>query len=470
MKRAHIYIICVCIAVAASLAALCLTERRPDHASAPQPTVSGSTVIPIPTAVPNQPAVRVYASAFPARVAFISNGQLMLLNGSRAGAQPHNVTVNDQLGATAPSFSPDGRWLAYLRYPAGQQYAGEDHLWVARYDGSGAYQVDEDPVDGVPSWSPSGDALAYNTISGGNNTTSLKMALIGAGQATIVDLHAQNILDYAWAPAGRSLAVSCYNPSVASQPLYVEQISLDGKRSRLLTLPNSDPTAASPASGVADGLSWSPDGRYLAYFLYPFSGSLAADGAAIRLLDLRHLGASRDLGSGLIYKGWFAWSPDGRELALITGDGREATHNKRLSLIELSSGWISDLGSDGEVDTQPLWDRRQPGSLLFCRGPARDWQNGAGVLVPGQRIWLRKADGSCSPVTTGSAASEDCTPILSPDGQDLFFLRLDSRESGSLVMKPLAGGRETVLVRNLDVDPEFYGNYLPASASICWQD
>jgi Tol biopolymer transport system component len=298
---------------------------------------------------------------------------------------------------------------------------------------------------------------------------SLKVALVGAGKATIVDLQARDILDYEWASDGRSLAVS-YNPSVANQPLYVDRITLDGKRSRLLPLPNSDPTAALLACGAADGLSWSPDGRYLAYFLYPSSSSLAADGAAIRLLDLQHPGTSRDLGIGLIYKDWFAWSPDGRELAFIAGDGREATHNKRLSLIDLSSGRISDLGSAGAVDTQPLWDRRQPGSLLFCRGPARDWQNGAGVLVPGQRIWLRKADGSCSPVTTGSSATEDCAPVLSPDGKDLFFLCLDSRENGSLVMKPLAGGQETVLVQNLDVDPEFYSNYLPASVSICWQD
>jgi hypothetical protein len=74
------------------------------------------------------------------------------------------------------------------------------------------------------------------------------------------------------------------------------------------------------------------------------------------------------------------------------------------------------------------------------------------------------------PITTGSSATEDCTPILSPDGQGLFFLRLDSRESGSLVMKTLSDGKEVELVRNLDVDPEFYGNYLPASVSICWQN
>lgn len=473
MKRALIYIICTCIAVLASLSSIYLQEKRATYSSAQQPTVA-----PAPWMIP------MFSPAFPARVVFISNGQLMLLDGYQAGAPPVQVTHANGFSVSFVSFSSDGRWLMYLSYPTDKKYDYDYSLWVARDDGSGAYQVDDAPVEGTPSWSPAGDTIAYTTAamppdsdviantaaSIAYNTVYLKAAMVGAGRATIIDLHVQDILDYEWAPDGRSLAVSFYNPRMANQPLHIDQIALDGKRSRLLTLPNSDPTAVSLACGAADGLSWSPDGRYLAYFLYPFSGSVAADAAAIRLLDLQHPAASRDLGTGLIYKDWFAWSPDGRELAFITGDGREATHHKRLSIIDASSGKIIDWGSEGLVDTQPLWDSLHPGNLLFCRGPATDWQNGDGVLVPGQRIWLRTADGSCSPITTGSSGTQDCTPILSPDGQDLFFLRLDSRESGSLIMKPLPAGQEVELVRNLDVDPEFYGNYLPASVSICWQD
>jgi hypothetical protein len=186
------------------------------------------------------------------------------------------------------------------------------------------------------------------------------------------------------------------------------------------------------------------------------------------LLDLQHPETNKSLGIGLIYKEWFAWSPDSKRLAFIAGDGREATDNKRLSVIDLSSGKIIDWGSEGLVDTQPLWDSLHPGTLLFCRGPATDWQNGDGLLVPGQRIWLRVDDSSFRPITTGVADTQDCTPIVSPDGKNLFFLRLNNRESGSLFMTPLSGGQEIELIRSIDVDDGYYGNYLPASVSICW--
>jgi hypothetical protein len=482
VKRAYAYAICICIAVLASLTAICLPVKRPNYATQ-TPTVSSSTVIPIlPAPILKQTATRVFSPAFPARVAFISNGQLMLLDGYQAGAPPVQVTHANGSSVSYASFSSDGRWLMYLSYPTDKKDDYDYSLWVARDDGGGAYQVDDAPVEGTPSWSPAGDTIAYTTLamppdsdviantaaSIAYNTVYLKAAMVGTGRATIIDLHVQDVMDYVWAPDGKSLAVSYYNPEAENPPPYIDRIGLDGAHARLLTTPSSGYRPM--VSGVPDGLSWSPDGRYLAYFLYPSSGSLAADGAPIRLLDLRHPGKSLDLGIGLIDKDWFAWSTDSKRLAFIAGDGREATGNKRLSVIDLSDGKIEDWGSAGVVDTQPLWDSLHPGNLLFCRGPVTDWQNGDGVLVPGQRFWLRTADGSCSPITTSSSVTQDCTPILSPDGHDLFFLRLDSRKSGSLIMRPLPAGQEVELVRNLDVDPEFYGNYLPASMSICWQN
>jgi len=64
----------------------------------------------------------------------------------------------------------------------------------------------------------------------------------------------------------------------------------------------------------------------------------------------------KDDRASLIYKGWFAWSPDSKRLAFIAGDGREATGNKRLSVIDLPDGRIEVWGSAGMVYTQPLWD------------------------------------------------------------------------------------------------------------------
>ena len=95
-----------------------------------------------------------FSPAFPARVAFISNGQLMLLNGYQLDPSPVQVTHDDRSSVSSVSFSHEGSWLMYLQYPSDKKYDGEYSLWVVKADGSGAYQVDETLAEGTPSWSP----------------------------------------------------------------------------------------------------------------------------------------------------------------------------------------------------------------------------------------------------------------------------------------------------------------------------
>ena len=234
---------------------------------------------------------------------------------------------------------------------------------------------------------------------------------------------------------------------------------------------------------------YATDGRYLAYYLEPGSGSMTADGVAIRVLNLQNHSYPLDLGTGLKYPQWLAWSPDSNWLAYIRGYGRDATIDKRLYLADLQSGGkVTDCGSParegnspepgcpwtkenpGQVDTQPLWLSDKSYSILFCRGKENNWWdsfNGE-VLVPRQRIWTRTADGVENTLTSGPADTADYAPRVALDGKNLFFLRLIRYDNGSLYFKPLAGGQETELIRGLTGNPGYYGNYYPECISIYW--
>ncbi|QGP91306.1 hypothetical protein MGLY_06370 [Neomoorella glycerini] len=418
---------------------------------------------------------RVYSGAFPARVAFSANNNLWLLDGSRAGAGPVQVTKKGSVEILG--WSPDGQWLAYLQRETPDLWAGKPYLWVVKAGGSGAFQVDPRPVLGQPAWSPQENTLVYSTQGPGGGYApdmNLKLAAIEDGQAKVTALlpdKSELVQDFAWAPDGQSLAVALRR--TAEQPLRIDRITLTGERSNLLTLGEAGTPEGQIYPSFATGLTWSPNGRYLAYYLHPNSGSLAADGVPLQVLDLEKSSQPLALGTSLQYKQWLAWSPDGNKLAFIQGGNREATYNKRLCIATLPAGQITFYDQPGRVDTQPLWLPAPHDGVLFCRGLERmDWggQKQSGVLLSDHGIWLAASNGQARPLTSGTPDKADYYPSVSPDGQDLYFLRLNSAASGSLCHQPLAGGPAVELVRNMSGWAGYYGNYYPAWMSIYYLD
>jgi TolB protein len=73
----------------------------------------------------------------------------------------------DDLGydESQPVWSPDGAWIALLRYPnsEGAPAAG-DQIWLVRPDGSEARPItsDVDTLHGAPVWSPDGNYLLFS--------------------------------------------------------------------------------------------------------------------------------------------------------------------------------------------------------------------------------------------------------------------------------------------------------------------
>ncbi|MGD0152462.1 MAG: stalk domain-containing protein [Thermacetogeniaceae bacterium] len=423
---------------------------------------------------------RLCDGSLPANIAFTSNGYLWLLHTEEHGEPPVQVTHTGTVSIVG--WSPDGQWLAYLQNDSRGQdaaYSDDNHLWVVMADGSGAYQVNQNFVPALSNqmtvaWSPTDNTIVYLTAPSGTQFTgySIKMAQIAAGEAKTSTLVPEigDALDFGWAPDGRSLAVSF--PANSEQGLRIDRIVLDGKRLNLLQFGNKVVQQGDIISSWgATGFKWSPDGEYLAYYLRPNSGSLSADGVAIELLDST-TGKTLDLGCGLSYPEWLAWSPDSKRLAFIKGSGREATMDKRLFIANMADGKIDDCGSVGQVDAQPVWTQTVPYRVVFCRGAeSLNWEGQPkgywGVMAPGQRIWLGDSSG-LQALTTDTAGTSDYAPVISPDGVSLVFLHLDRMSAGSLFLAPLKGGTETELLSGLSGSPGYYGNYYPAWFSIHW--
>lgn len=158
-----------------------------------------------------------------------------------------NLTNTPGVREVAGTWSPDGRWVAYL-----SDRTGEYEVWVRPGDGSGEErQVTKDGKIWrfFPIWSPDSKKLAYS-----DKNRKLFWLDVANGKATEADQSKRgDILDYKWSPDSRYLA---YTKNGENQFASIWIYSLDEGKARQLT---SDLTAEAEPT-------WSPDGRYL-YFL-----------------------------------------------------------------------------------------------------------------------------------------------------------------------------------------------------------
>jgi dipeptidyl aminopeptidase/acylaminoacyl peptidase len=168
--------------------------------------------------VPGGPTVNIAAFTHHGRLAFVSRDTVWVLDGNRRSVR--DITRTPGLYPMQPSFSPDGKWLAYIEtktvpaYVAGGAPA-HGQLWIAHGDGTGAH-----PVAGLESaellgWSPAANVLAVaagpiSTRVPFDALTTLRL-LTPEGKERVF-VRARDVKGAVWSPDGRRLAIVTQSP------------------------------------------------------------------------------------------------------------------------------------------------------------------------------------------------------------------------------------------------------------------
>lgn len=179
------------------------------------------------------------------------NGKRILL-----GARGDIFTVPAKYGPTRdltqtsnaqeqyPSWSPNGKWVAYLT-----DSNGSNQLAIRPSNGSGSQTLITNFKNGYfysPLWSPNSEMLAYS-----DNNHVLRYVNIKTKKSVRIDQDAFNpIMDYHWSPKGKWISYSKVNKSGLSQ-IYFYNLA-DHKSTKISTGMNSD---NDPVFG--------PNGKYL---------------------------------------------------------------------------------------------------------------------------------------------------------------------------------------------------------------
>jgi len=188
------------------------------------------------------------------------------------------------------SFSPDGKWIAYVTVPEAQ-------LWRSRVDGSERLQLTPDGMSaGLPGWSPDGKQIVFMGTDFKKDWRAYLISSDGTGLHELIP-GAKSGYDPGWSPDGKSVVLTLgaggkLDRHSAGIVIY------DLETGKLSPLPDS---------GQLFSPRWSPDGRYIA--------AITNDSLKLMLFDLTSR-QWQELASMSI--GYPSWSHDGQYLYFDT--------------------------------------------------------------------------------------------------------------------------------------------------------
>ncbi len=186
-----------------------------------------------------------------------SNAEIYLLDPS---GQAINVTQNPAQD-TAPSWSPDGEWIAFL-----SDRNGKTEVFVMRVSGTQVYQLTnaaDVTWQGPISWSGDGKRLALSgNWSGDDNHSWVYLVSVDATRPLVRLSYSRDVHSPRWAPQGDWLAYE--QTANGINQLYARQVSSDA---RVLLSDGQFGTVSyrQPYLSPTGAYDWTPTGTGLVY-------------------------------------------------------------------------------------------------------------------------------------------------------------------------------------------------------------
>ncbi len=315
-----------------------------------------------------------------------------------------------------PQRSPDGKWVAYVVSRAIKDTDKNDSdIWMASWDGARELQLtSSSDNESQPRWSPDNTYLSFVSSRQGAKGGQLWLMNRAGGEAVKVSDVKGGISEYAWSPDAKRLVFVVNEPDprdpkdddkdadkkktappiVIDRYHFKEDISgylrnehthlylfdLAAKKAEVLT-PGSLYDESSPV--------WSPDGTQIAFVSKRGTGDLDRnDNTDVWVIDARIGAQPRQVTmSPLSDNGPLSWSPDGRQIAYVTGEDIKysAYNQNKLAVIATSGGQPHILAESLDRPVRaPQWSK-DGSSLTFLIVDDRS-QYPARVAAGGGRI------------------------------------------------------------------------------------
>lgn len=342
-----------------------------------------------PAAARAKPPIQPQAYRDQPPLAYVGEGRLFILDGKGHRPRP----VRGANGACCAAWAPDAQHLAFKRGP---------ELWIVRRDGSRPQRLTRSAS--TWEWSADGGAIAVVPAGSGPHGVAVYSVIKPGVHGTF--LPDREVVDVAWAPVGRRLAVSVSSPPELVMlevpgPYGEDCPALCPERPQPLTV-----TSGLPASGAVFLAGWSPDVDVLAVALATDPRDIRARAGDLMLVPGTG-GAAQFVAHAFTDHASVTWGKSRERFLVVTplSDQSSGLHLCRPSgVCELVTTTVSPPGP------QPAWSG--DGRFAFVRRNA----SGSGQLV------IAQPDGP-SPVEVSHASDGVSAPTWMPDTRHLLFAR-----------------------------------------------
>jgi dipeptidyl aminopeptidase/acylaminoacyl peptidase len=283
---------------------------------------------------------------------------------AHAGDQPYTLdTARKLVNAGGVQPSPDGRSVAFtVTRPDYGKDANLSELWIADIASGNPRQLTWDRKHvGEARWSPDGQWIGF-VAADADDHSQVWLLPVRGGEARQLTHAKTDVEHYAWRPDGKAIAYVAADTAVTrtgedkalttftvgaqdlflrtnARPRHIWLQSLEPGDAKRLTSGTWSVEFVLPPSSPPSHLSWSPDGRTIAFAQVPAAESGKLDSVHVALLDIDS-GAIRALDGAKRFQNNPQFSPDGTSLTYwFPRDGRgDAGYVNELYMAPLTGG------------------------------------------------------------------------------------------------------------------------------------
>ncbi len=354
---------------------------------------------------------------------------------------------------TQPTFSPDGRLIAYV-----SDASGAENLWLAKPDGTGARQLtfgDDDTALTSPAWSPDGGSIYVSRYRPDLNSYELwRYDLAGRGALIVPIRKAPDAPRDTWkatlgaAPTsdGRFLYFAQHVGGLdlvdPGEWTIVRRDLASGRDETVVAEPDGPRKSGNP--GASFRPMPSPDGRLLAY-------ASRLDGQT----ELR----VRDLATGEDHRLAYPIERDQLQASMwqdleprytFTRDGKAIMLSARggIERIEIADGAVTRIPFTAHVDMpigpstrQDIRDIGGPVKARLIMAPVASPDGRTLAFSAFGRLYLMPLDGHSRPTEFAPGGDPAFQPSWSADGRRLVWVRWSERGAGAVWSAPVDGSR-----------------------------